>query len=217
MLDLRSLKTAAGAFAMAGAAEAATLDQSFEAESPGIFFSVSGSAGLKAQSFTVGLDGVLESVSVKIQSEGSTKDDTELTVSIREVRSNGALRNLLTRETVQPVVPLSLGFFNVAFSTRPTVSVGDTLAIVLEANGAAQSGGFQWFASGRRGVYDRGDSYRDDNTSGALGALPSESQSRDFGFRTFVDANPTVIPLPAAAWLLIGGLGALGAVARRGA
>ena len=48
-------------------------------------------------------------------------------------------------------------------------------------------------------------------------ALLSGTWSRDSGFShiSFYDTNGTQIPLPAAAWLLLGGLGALGVASRR--
>ncbi len=156
-----------------------------------------------AQSFTVGLDGVLDSVEVQVFRTDTSTTGT-VTLSILEV-TGGVLGSVLTSVT-RPVTDLATAAAFLLFDLADLdVDAGDTLAIrmVSDTPGGGNCTPACWvgdfpglFADGTGYVFD-------------------QPNVRDFGFRTFIDADIDAVPEPSALGLIVAALAGLGFAARR--
>ena len=209
--------TVALGLAAAAATAAPVVDQSNLPPGSGSFGGIDNSVPIRAQSFTVGLDGFLTGVRLGLSDKGNFDNslDAELTVGIFDV-AGGAVDiagGAKASETVGRVLD-STSFdeaklLEVTFGASVPVSVGDTLAIVLSGVNAGQNDGFFWE---RGGLYDGGVPF-EETANGGL----SQSGVTDYHFETLVDSAPVdPIPVPASLPLLLAGLGAVGLLRRRG-
>ena len=215
---MKSLLVTAAVLGLAAAAATAApvVDQSNLPSGPGSFGGIDNSVPIRAQSFTVGLDGFLTGVRLNLSDKGNFDNslDAELTVGIFDVVADSIdiAGGAKASETVGRV--LGSGSFDdtelleVTFGASVPVSVGDTLAIVLSGVDAGQNDGFWWKQSGS---YDGGVAFR--TFHGNLEPFAST----DYHFETLVDSAPVdPIPVPASLPLLLAGLGAVGLLRRRG-
>jgi hypothetical protein len=171
---------------LAKAEAAPVVDQEFVAFSAGFRFT---SALSLTQTFTVGVDGLLDRVEAQVfRDPGSSAGN--ITLSILEV-SGGVLGAVLTSVTIA-VADLSttMGDFESFDLADFDVDVGDTLAIRFTSD---QPAGFSctpacWVGESP-GTYDRGTAF--------FGPNETTTQA-DFGFRTFVETEIDVVPEPSA-------------------
>ena len=179
----------------------------------------------RAQTFTVGVTGTLDSVDVLIFRNPAYSD--ALYVDVRPTLGGVPLESdasALAAATVAGAsIPASTGFLNVDLSSASlAVTAGDLLAIVLRNDTTTTS--TTTSAYGWRGhtvnagggnpaqAYAGGAGYY--RTTGTWTAITSVPH--DLGFRTYVEA--TVVPVPAAAWMglsLLTGIGGIGAIRRK--
>lgn len=164
----------------------------------------------QAQGFTVGLDGLLTGVEVLISRFNTNSVASELTVNIVEVGNSGELLpdEVRATTTATPTVPGSgfdVEFVAFTFDTPLAVTIGEMLAIQLVSD-APRGNGYRWASASQDGGYDGGVAYINGSTN----------PTQDFGFRTFVAADQVQpIPLPAAGWMLLAGVGGLIAAGTR--
>jgi hypothetical protein len=165
----------------------------------------------RAQTFTVGVAGVLDSIGLQVvREDASTSSD--LLFDIREtsagvpIESNAITLTSLTIPASE--VPLALGageFFSVdVISSGIAVNPGEVLAVVLSAPDATTAlNRYQWFNGPNPDDYPDGDPY-----SRSTGTWTLESS--DGGIQTLI-----VIPEPSSPLSLLAGVGILLALARR--
>jgi hypothetical protein len=199
-LDARFIAPAAvlaACLSVTPVAAAPILDQSFDAPSF-LAFGFGGDVHL-AQTFTVGLAGVLTRVDLEIRRDSGIPDvlfDVRPTEGGVPVESDALALVSLTIPNTS--IPTSFSFLQVDFSSTPIpVSVGDVLAVVLRAPGEGSTLNYGWQASFFP-QYVSGDGFFREVPSGSWTSLFG-----DFSFQTFVDPAATVVPEPAA-FLLVG-------------
>lgn len=196
--------------------EAATVDQSYLPTGNAAALTIDSVTTARGQSFTVGLDGLLTGVRVNVSDKGNFDNapDATLTVSIFDV-SGGAIDTaggaLLSGALGRTLGSTSFNDFKLAevlFSSSLAVSVGDTLAIVLDGVSAGQNDGFFWASGGDAAGYAGGQPFS--------GSTLASATFNDFQFETLVDTTSTTtpIPLPAGLPLLLSALG-IGALLKR--
>jgi hypothetical protein len=159
----------------------------------------------RAQTFTVGISGMLNEVDVFINQLGATSGN--LILQIRSTTAGVPVADpvFLVQETVaaSSVPPMTGGFFafDVSSANLP-VTAGEQLAIVLSASGGSST--FNWFGV-QGNPYPSGSAFEEDppNHGWVL-----EQPVYDLGFETFV-----TVPEPGSA--VIFSLGLLGAAAFR--
>ena len=165
-----------------------------------------------AQTFTVGVTGILSGVDLQLDRFNPTGSETSIEVSVMSTTPTGVPLADLYTTTIDyaeiPDVPFSstsIPLVNVDLSTAGlNVNSGDVLAIAL---------------SGPSTVWMQNDFFTTEYTAGKpyrfVGSWQTYSDTVDFGFRTIVTTPSATIPEPMSASLF--GLGVLGAstVARR--
>jgi len=165
----------------------------------------------RAQTFTVGLRGGLDSIGIQVVRE-DVSTTADLLFDIREtstgvpIESNSTTLASLTIPASE--VPLTLGvgeFFSVdVIASSIAVNPGDVLAVVLAAPDATTAlNRYRWPNGPNADDYLDGDPY-----SRTTGTWMLESS--DAGFQTFV-----VIPEPSSSLSLLAGAGLLVALSRR--
>lgn len=211
MMSKKILAVAVTLAAMAGAQAAPVLDQSF----------VPGPLGIQAragivnstieykvfQSFSVGIAGVLTSVDIYVESNGSPTQNLVLDV----VSTGDPLGAALASMSVAPAAVSGSGGF-VSFdlsAANLAVNVGDLLSIRLSSAQDFTGNVNEYVAIGNTaGGYAGGQGQHWNSTTGFT------SPSWDFYFNTWVDDAAIQVPEPSA--LLLAGLAlGLAGVARR--
>lgn len=213
----------AAMFVASGASAATMVDQSYITTGLGNALTIDNNVAARAQSFTVGLDGFLTGVRLRLSDHGTfgpTAEGTELTVGIYDVSgdtidiSGGPLTSTVATPDLGSAFFNDWKIFETSFASSVPVSVGDTLAIVLSDVDAVQNEGFRWVSTGSPG-YTGGRLWQ----IGAGDVLTPNNLGSDHNFETLVSTTPpdplTPIPLPAALPLLLAGLGAFGVMRRR--
>lgn len=191
---------------------APVLDQSFDA-SGGSFLSGITSSQELAQTFTVGLTGLLTSVDVQIRNFGAS---LPLLLDIRSTSGGAPVEPnapVLASASLPPAsIPGTVGFVSFGF-TPFAVTAGDVLAIALRASPG--QGGFAYGWQGdAAGGYGPGQRYL--RTPGTVTWFGGGSLSdQDFGFKTFVDTAAVAVPEPTSLALFATGLLALALMLRR--
>jgi hypothetical protein len=191
---------------------AAVVDQEYDSIGAGSSTTATiDSASERAQTFTVELGGVIESIGLQLVREDATTI-AELLFDIRET-SNGVpiesdLTTLASLTIPASGVPLALSageFFNIdVISSAIAVNPGEVLAVVLRAPDADTAlNRYQWFNGPNADDYLGGDPYS--RISGSW-----TQSAGDAGFQTLV-----VIPEPSSSLSLLAGAGLLAAFARR--
>lgn len=158
----------------------------------------------EAQTFTVGIAGVLDSVAVQIyKSYGINNTSGDLSVSILPTSGGVPLNDIsaaLATAKLSPVnIPVSgdRGFVSADFSdANISVSIGDVLAIMLWAPTLQYNDYYYWSISSYGTGYVQGESYsKMDTTTWASNDIYGTHWDR--GFRTYVNT----VPIPGAIWL----------------
>jgi hypothetical protein len=191
--------------------DAPVIDQEFDSIGAGSSSSAAiDSTADRAQTFTVGTTGVLDSIGLQVVRE-DVSTTADLLFDIRETsagvpnESNAITLASLTIPASE--VPLALGageFFSVdVISSAIAVNPGEVLAIVLLAPDATTSlDRYQWFNGPNADDYWDGDPYFRTTGTWAL-------ESSDAGFQALV------VPEPSSALSLLAGAGLLVMLARR--
>jgi hypothetical protein len=180
------------------------LDQSYDPGSTLVGGVVHSNASW-SQSFTAGMAGTLDRVEVRVFRNGTPSDD--LTLEIRTLLSGWPTSTVLTSASVGPgSIPdgaAAAAFVNFDF-TDIAINIGDEYAIVL-TSGTPDTALYGWEGK-RADEYPGGRA-----TKSSFGNPWQAANVLDLGFKTYVDPSGGVVPLPAACWLGLGLLAALGA------
>jgi hypothetical protein len=181
------------------------LDQSFE---PPILDLILGIAedDTGAQTFTVGIAGVLTQVDVLVERNGFADVHFDLRPTIGGVPIEDGAMALASVTLPASAVPFPAAFLSFDVSSFGiSVVQGDVLAIALGGNS-------RWSAT-RDDLYPGGAAFF--RSSPDLPTFGSPSGIRDLGFRTFVEPAAVALPEPGTFTLLLAGLLGLSAFARR--
>jgi len=191
---------------------AAIVDQEYDAIGAGSSTAATvDSTSERAQTFTVGLEGILESIGLQVVREDATTA-ADLLVDIREtsngvpIENNAMTRANLTIPASEVPLALSAGeFFNIdVIVSAIAVNPGEVLAVVLRAPDATSAlNRYRWLNGPNADDFSGGDPYSRTTGDWTL-------ESLDAGFQTLV-----VVPEPSAALSLLAGVGLLVALARR--
>ena len=213
---LKTLLSATALLLAATTAQAATVDQSnLRTGSGGNALTIDSTTTFRAQTFTVGLDGILTGVRTSL-SDPSAASGLQLDVGIFGV--SGSTIDIASGPLLSKTVAPNLGstgifdytLFETLFASSLPVSVGETYAIVLSGVSGPQNQGFFWDGTGD--TYASGSRWQVFSPAGSL----VEVSTQDHAFETLVSTSVmTPIPLPASLPLLLAGLGAFGLLRRR--
>lgn len=161
-----------------------------------------------AQTFTVGVTGMLGLVSFYIERNASSTPD-DLVVDVRGTTGGlpGSNAAVLVSTHVAPasVSTTQFSFVTFDFSATPVpVVAGQVLAIVLGVPGSI--GGYSWLGThSTPSPYAAGGAYARTVVGASAGNWGNTSfETTDFGFKTYVSASP--VPEPGGWALLAGGL-----------
>lgn len=179
-----------------------------------------------AQTFTVGVSGLLSSVNVRIFGDPPTiinnfLDVENVTLAIRSTLTGPDLASVAIPGANIPTSYFNLGGVSVDLTTAGVqVHAGESLAIVMSST--STNGNVYWVT---RGVSDpvllpttyAGGSFYYHYAGSPWGNFADGYRvaGQDAGFNTFVDPSLAATPLPAALPLFATGLGALGLLGRR--
>ncbi|WP_374681256.1 PEP-CTERM sorting domain-containing protein [Accumulibacter sp.] len=167
-----------------------------------------------AQTFTVGVGGVLAQVDLQLARFGSTP----LVLDIRRTSAGVPNSTILSTLSINPSTVPAIDILNVPFtsitlgSAEIPVLAGDVLAIALSQQ-VTGNDFFSWYSTGD--LYSGGSAYFRDNSAQpfqAVGPIVASSP-QDFGFRTYVRTN--AVPEPGALGLAALALALAGRVRRR--
>jgi hypothetical protein len=164
----------------------------------------------KAQTFTVGVTGVLARIEVLLALGNGPGD---LLVDVRPtsgaVPVESAALALASARLPFSTVPPAFGFVSVDLSSfAAPVTTGEVLAIVLRAENAS----FSWLGDAGSNSYPAGAHYFE--VPGFSSWAPTVIGNDDMGFRTFVDVS--AVPEPSSLTLIaLGAIGLIGSVWRR--
>jgi hypothetical protein len=187
------------------------LDQSFDAPSF-LNYGFGGDIGL-AQTFTVGVTGVLTQVDVEIRRDAGIPDlllDIRPTIEGVPVASDAdALASFVIPSAG---VPTDAAFLSTDLSAAQiAVSLGDVLAIVLRAPGPGGPLNYSWQGSISPPLYGSGSGFF--RGGGSPVWFPASSGPTDFSFQTFVE--PAAVPEPSTLLLFLLGISAMGVVRKK--
>jgi hypothetical protein len=218
----RSLSALIGILSLLAAGEhdahaGPVLDQSMVPPDPPTDFSGFGSVAFnqqRAQTFTVGITGVLTQVSVDLERFGTGAGN--LVMEIRQTTlqggvyfpvSNGFLLQTSVPATSVPAAPIVNAFTTFDLSVVGLqVNAGDHLAIVLYAQGGS---GYEFNWEGAiNNPYPAGEAFERVIGNHEWVNESSFAQNYDLGFQTFVDSGPAAAPEPSS--LLLASVSALG-------
>ena len=164
-----------------------------------------------AQTFTVGITGILTSVEVLIRRESGITED--LLFDIRTIAGGvpteaDAGANVLANTSLSAAgIPLASEFVSVDLSSFGlAVTAGEVLSIVLQSDGANPA--YLWSGTAADGYAGGGTFRRFLSIPATWGTTGAAS---DLAFRTFVEP----VPEPSTALLLMAGILGLGTLPRR--
>jgi len=190
-------------YSAAWPASAATLDQQFLPD-PGNGLIIERAQSV-AQTFTVGLSGLLDRIDVNV-ARNAVAPPEGMTLEIRSTLPEGGLAPDVLASIFIPGADVPAVFQYMEFDVTSfalTVTAGDVLALVLKSDAVPPGGNvdpFAW-AADEAGGYGGGRVYAD------VGSGFNPITGWDVGFRTFVQA--TTVPAPASLPLLVSGVMAL--------
>jgi hypothetical protein len=195
------------------------LDQSFDPQNP-LFLLGTASEGNSAQTFTVGIEGILSRVDVLVEKNGPFPElrlDVRPTMDGLPIEDDNAVLASVTVPLEAIPSPRAFLSFDVS-SFRVLVSPGELLAIVLTGNarwygvapGIGTPGLVEVLAEPADDPYPRGAAYFRRPPEAPTFDLPGGGRLvADLGFRTYVD----VIPEPPT--LMLFGIGVFGLMLSR--
>jgi hypothetical protein len=165
------------------------------------------SAGVMAQTFTVGIAGNLVEVQVMISSSFNT-DNLDFKITGTSAGSPNLADVRYSAVLLESTLPNADGvFYSVPIGGAVPVSVGDVLAIVIDDPGDDSGFGPQWRGEDLPGSY----------AGGQFFFLPGSATGHDAAFRAFVE-SASVVPEPGTIILLgsgLAGLAGFGSLMRR--
>ena len=222
---------ATGPLMASPAATAPILDQESDAGysraiGPYTLFTADGDRheGTWAQTFTVGIDGLLTGIGLQIWNE-NTNTVQDLIVDLVETVGGKPIGDVLASITLglddvpTPEEARAQGFFLLDVSAFGIyVSAGDVLAVQLSApyHGTPPSSptvmSYDWMEHATN--YAGGTLYSRTTVNGVAGEWYGSADLIDAGFRTFVDPDALGIPAPAPLFMLAMGLAAMSTLRR---
>lgn len=186
-------------------ADPISIDQSYIPGPPPNAFIIEATQTV-AQTFTVGLSGMLTALDLELGCCRSGPPSDDLLVEVRSTLSDGFPSNQVLASTVlHPAdIPVdSFAFVRAALGPHGfPVSPGELLSIVLRSSAPALEGGgiqpYAWFTTDGSGTYDRGTTFVDRGSG-------FQATGVDMGFKTFVSVSEVPEPpgLPLLAVLLL--------------
>ena len=160
-----------------------------------------------AQTFTVGVGGVLDSVDVQIFRASTTTADLlfDIRSTTAGVPNESNVATLASVAVPAAGVPTVATFFNIDVSSfNIAVSPGDVLAIALRSTTVTPAD-YSWRLQSTGTTYGSGQAYFRIPDVGITTWTVSNA-NQDLGFRTFVETTATVVPEPSSLALAASGL-----------
>ncbi len=182
-----------------------SIDQSYIPSPPPDGFIIEATQTV-AQTFTVGLSGMLTALDLELGCCRFGPPSDDLLVEVRSTLSDGFPSNQVLASTVlHPAdIPVdSFAFVRAALGPHGfSVSPGELLSIVLSSSAPSLEGGgtqpYAWFTTDGPGTYDRGTTFVDRGSG-------FQAAGTDMGFKTYVGLSEVPEPpgLPFLAVLLL--------------